>query len=55
MALFLGAELLGLCLAIPCLLAFSLFRNKADRLCTRGIVVAGEIVERLPARGDAKV
>ena len=41
--------LLGLCLAIPCLLAFSIFRGRIDRLCTRGIVVASEVVELLPA------
>ena len=44
--------LLGLCLAIPCLVAYSLLRNKADRLCTRAIVEASEVVEALPA-GEA--
>lgn len=44
--------LLGLCLAIPCLLFFGIYRGVVDRLCTRGIVVAGEIVERLPSRDD---
>lgn len=42
--------LLGLCLAIPCLLAYGIFRAKVDRLCTRGMAVASEIVERLPAQ-----
>ncbi|MBL9000809.1 MAG: MotA/TolQ/ExbB proton channel family protein [Phycisphaerae bacterium] len=42
--------LLGLCLAIPCLLAFGIYRNVIDRLCTRGTVVAAEIVERIPAK-----
>jgi biopolymer transport protein ExbB len=42
--------LLGLCLAIPCLLVYGLYRGKVDRLCTRGIVVASEIVEMLPIR-----
>jgi len=42
--------LLGLCLAIPCLLVFGLYKGTVDRLCTRGIVVASEIVERLPTR-----
>ncbi len=46
--------LLGLCLAIPCLLAFGLYRGIVDRLCTRAIVVAGEIVEKIPARDDAR-
>lgn len=41
--------LLGLCLAVPCLLVFGVYRAVVDRLCTRGIVIAGEIVERLPA------
>jgi len=44
--------LLGLCLAIPCLLFFGLYRGLVDKLCTRGIVVAGEIVERLPAANE---
>lgn len=44
--------LLGLCLAIPCLLFFGLYRGIVDKLCTRGIVVAGDIVERLPSRDD---
>jgi biopolymer transport protein ExbB len=39
--------LLGLCLAIPALLAFGLLRSRADRICTRGVVVASRIVERL--------
>jgi len=37
--------LLGLCLAIPCLFAYGIFRNRIDRLCTRATVVASEIVE----------
>ncbi|MDX2131236.1 MAG: MotA/TolQ/ExbB proton channel family protein [Planctomycetota bacterium] len=44
--------LLGLCLAIPCLLFYGMYRNLVDKLCTRGIVVAGEIVERIPSRED---
>lgn len=42
--------LLGLCLAIPCLLIYGLYRGNVDRLCTRGIVAASEIVELLPVR-----
>jgi biopolymer transport protein ExbB len=45
--------LLGLCLAIPCMLAFGLFRSKVDRICTRGMVIAAAMVERLPAREPA--
>ncbi|MFO0831516.1 MAG: MotA/TolQ/ExbB proton channel family protein [Phycisphaerales bacterium] len=41
--------LLGLCLAIPCLLTYSMFRARIDRLCTRAIVIASDIVEKLPA------
>jgi biopolymer transport protein ExbB len=39
--------LLGLVLAIPCLLAHGLFRNKADRLCTRAMVSGGDLVEEI--------
>jgi biopolymer transport protein ExbB len=45
--------LLGLCLAIPCLLAFGLFRSSIDRACTRGMVLAGQVVEKVPA-SDSK-
>lgn len=45
--------LFGLCLAIPCLLVFGIYRAKIDRLCTRAIVIASEIVERIPASDDA--
>jgi biopolymer transport protein ExbB len=40
--------LLGLCLAIPCLLIYGLYRGIVDRLCTRGIVITSEIIEILP-------
>ncbi len=42
--------LLGLCLAIPCLLVYGLYRGRVDRLCTRAIVLSSEIVELLPVR-----
>ncbi|MCE7972880.1 MAG: MotA/TolQ/ExbB proton channel family protein [Leptolyngbya sp. PLA1] len=45
--------LLGLCLAIPCLLAYGVFRGRVDRLCTRANVLASEIIERLPAAPGA--
>jgi biopolymer transport protein ExbB len=45
--------LLGLCLAIPCLLIYGLYRNIVDRLCTRATIVAAEIVERIPCREEA--
>lgn len=44
--------LLGLCLAIPCLLAYGVLRNKVDRLCTRAIVVGSEIVESLSSKAS---
>jgi len=37
--------LLGLVLAIPCLLAYGLFRARVDRLCTRAMVVGSELTE----------
>lgn len=40
--------LLGLLLAIPCLLVHGVYRNLIDRLCTRGMVVCSGVVERLP-------
>lgn len=40
--------LLGLCLAIPCLLVFGFYRSIIDRHCTRAMVMASEIVEKLP-------
>src|ERR1051325_446674 len=46
--------LLGLCLAIPCLLVYGLYRGVVDRLCTRGIVVTGEIIELMPANVAAE-
>ncbi len=42
--------LLGLCLAIPCLFVFGVYRGVVDRLCTRGMVMVSDIIERLPAR-----
>ena len=46
--------LLGLCLAIPCLLVFGLYRSVIDRHCNRAMSVAAGLVERLPAGdGDA--
>jgi len=41
--------LLGLCLAIPCLLVFGFYRSVIDRHCTRAMVVSAELVEKLPA------
>ncbi len=41
--------LLGLCLAIPCLLVFGLYRGVVDRICTRAMVESARLVELLPA------
>lgn len=43
--------LLGLCLAIPCLLVFGFYRSIIDRHCTRAMVLAAEMVEKLPEEG----
>ena len=45
--------LLGLMLALPCLCVFGFYRSLVDRLCTRAIVIASELVELLPT--DARV
>jgi biopolymer transport protein ExbB len=44
--------LLGLCLAIPCLLVFGFYRSVIDRHCTRAMVLAAEMVEKLPVEGE---
>ncbi len=46
--------LLGLCLAIPCLLVFGFYRSVIDALCTRAMVISSEMVEKLPAHDDRK-
>lgn len=44
--------LLGLVLAIPCLLVFGIYRGIVDRICTRAMAEASTLVEQLPA-GEA--
>jgi len=44
--------LLGLMLAIPCLAVFGVYRSVVDRICTRGMLLGSQIVERLPARDE---
>lgn len=39
--------LLGLVLAVPCLLVFGLYRSAVDRVCTRGIAEASRLAERI--------
>jgi biopolymer transport protein ExbB len=48
--------LLGLCLAIPCLLAYGIYRGIIDRHCTRAMIVAAKTIEACPAGagGDGK-
>lgn len=43
--------LLGLLLAIPCVLAASIFRARLDRLCNEAMTEAAELVDRLPESG----
>jgi len=47
--------LLGLMLAIPCLLVFGIYRQLVDKICTRAMADAARFVEQLPAEepGDA--
>jgi biopolymer transport protein ExbB len=45
--------LLGLCLAIPCLVIFGFYRSIIDRHCTRALVTSAEMVERVPAESEA--
>lgn len=47
--------LLGLMLAIPCLLVFGVYRGIVDRICNRAMADAARFVERLPSeeRGEA--
>lgn len=45
--------LLGLVLAIPCLLVFGLYRGVVDRICNRAMADAARFVERVPADAEA--
>lgn len=40
--------LLGLLLAVPCLTIYGFYRSLIDKLCTRAMVAASELVELLP-------
>ena len=46
--------LLGLCLAIPCLLAYGIYRGVIDRHCTRAMIVAAKVIEVCPAGEGAE-
>ena len=41
--------LLGLILAVPCLLVFGIYRSAVDRVCTRGIAETARLTERVAA------
>jgi biopolymer transport protein ExbB len=47
--------LLGLMLAVPALTSFGLFRGRVDRLCTRAMTAAAEIVELLPTTPAVRI
>ena len=44
--------LLGLCLAIPCLLVFGLYRSIIDRICTHAMVMSGDYVDEIIKNGS---
>jgi len=46
--------LLGLVLAIPCLLTFGIYRGIVDRICTRAMVESARLVELLPSGTASK-
>ncbi len=51
--------LLGLLLAVPCLTVYGFYRSLIDKLCTRAMVAASDLVEMLPREarlrnGDGK-
>jgi biopolymer transport protein ExbB len=48
----LGTTLVGLCLAVPCLIAYSILRNRADRLTQEGAELSEELL--LSMRGDGR-
>lgn len=47
--------LLGLMLAVPCLCVFGFYRSLVDRLCTRAMVIASELVELLPVEARVRL
>lgn len=44
--------LLGLCLAIPCLVVYGIYRSILDRLCTRAMATASDILALLEKNTD---
>jgi biopolymer transport protein ExbB len=52
----LGTTLVGLCLAVPCLVFYSILRNKADRLTQEGAQRAEDYFQMMKVEGrDARV
>lgn len=47
----LGTTLVGLCLAVPCLIFYSMLRNKADRLTQEGAEMAEEYLLMMKSEG----
>lgn len=47
--------LLGLLLAVPCLSIYGFYRAFIDKLCTRALVRAGELVEMLPREARVRM
>jgi biopolymer transport protein ExbB len=47
----LGTTMLGLILAVPCLIAYSILRNKADRLTQEGAELSEELLLSMRADG----
>lgn len=39
--------LLGLCLAIPCMLVFGMYRNVVDRICNQAMIESADYTDRL--------
>lgn len=46
---------LGLLLAIPSLMAYGYYRTVVDRICTRAMVIASELVEAMPPEAYTRV
>lgn len=44
--------LLGLCLAIPCLGVFGVYRSIVDKTCTRAMIICAELVDALPSKSE---
>ncbi len=45
--------MLGLVLAVPCLLVYGVFRNLVEKHCNTAMAQAGELVDMIPTQGPA--